>query len=75
MLSSPAIHDEINAAHKMIADNDATVVDAVKVMVKLQTLNLKLLHNIRTNQTIDLKAKGIELKEPKREDEDNQERH
>ena len=70
MLSSTAIHDEINMAHKVIGDKDASVETLLKVLVKLSTLNLKLLHNVRTNQTIDLKAKGIELKEPKTEDSD-----
>ena len=70
MLSSTAIHDEINLAHKAIGDKDASVETLLKVLVKLSTLNLKLLHNVRTNQTIDLKAKGIELKEPKTDDVD-----
>jgi len=68
MLSSTAIHEEINMAHKVIGDKDASVESLLKVLVKLSTLNLKLLHNVRTNQTIDLKAKGIELKEPKTDD-------
>lgn len=74
MLSSPAIHDETSAANKVISNPDATVEELLKVIVKLSTLNLKLLHNIRTNQTIDLKNKGIELKDSKVDGEERRER-
>ena len=71
MLSSQAIHEEINFANATIKKEDAKTEELLKVVVKLLTLELKLLHNIRTNQTIELKHLGIELKEPKKEDEES----
>jgi hypothetical protein len=73
MLSSQALHQENTKADEAIANKNATVEELLKVLIKLQTLNLKLLHNIRTNQTAIMKFHGIELKEPKK-DEQSQER-
>jgi len=68
MLSSPAIHEEIAIAEKVSAKKDVTVAELLKVSIKLKTLELKLLHNIRTNQTALMKAQGIELKKVEKDE-------
>lgn len=62
MLSHKDLYKEINIAEK-IADNSDNTVDLLKVMIKLETLNLKLLHNVRANMVAMMKKAGIELNE------------
>lgn len=69
MLSSPALHEEIGIAEKVCADEKSTVEDLLKVLIKLNSLQLKLTHNVRTNQTVLMKHQGIKLKEAIKDEE------
>ena len=68
MLSHKDLYKEINTAEKVAENTDSTV-DLLKVMIKLETLNLKLLHNVRANMVAIMKKAGIELNEKKLEQE------
>lgn len=61
MLSSVDIHKEIEIAEETTKNSSVAEIATVKLL----TLVIKLLHNIRTNQTEIMKKQGIELKEPK----------
>ena len=62
MLSSQALHEEITIGEDVCKKSDSTVEDLLKVLVKLASLQLKLTHNIRTNQTVIMDHEGIQLK-------------
>ena len=61
MLSNPDAYKEIKEAEDV--SKGATAVDRVKI--KLATLVIKLLLNIRANQVLIMKKEGIELVKPK----------
>jgi len=65
MLSNRDLHDEIKGIELVKADNP---VDTAKL--KIGTLTLKLLHNIRTNQTTMMEKMGAERIKPKVADEE-----
>ena len=50
MLSSSDLHKEIGIGEEVCSREDVKVEDLLKVLVKLASLQLKLTHNIRTNQ-------------------------
>lgn len=59
--------EEIEKAEKIdFADEKAYR----KSVLKLLSLQLKLLHNVRTNQTVDMKSRGVELKKPGQNEEE-----
>ena len=66
MLSNKDMHSEINNALEVAERDNATLEELTKVSVKLLTLVIKLLHNVRTNQTIYMEGQGIKLKKPSR---------
>jgi len=68
MLSHKDLYKEINTAEKVAENTDSTV-DLLKTLIKLETLNLKLLHNVRANMVAIMKKAGIELNEKKIEQE------
>ena len=68
MLSHKDLYKEINTAEKVAENTDSTV-DLLKTLIKLETLNLKLLHNVRANMVAIMKKAGIELNEKKLEQE------
>jgi len=66
MITSKDIFDEVETANKAVE----VLGDAYKSgMVRLMSIAVKLLHNIRTNQTEIMKAQGISLKKPETIDE------
>lgn len=62
MLSSPALHEEIGIGEKVCADKESSTEDLLRVLIKLTSLQLKLTHNVRTNQTVLMEHQGIKLK-------------
>ena len=68
MLSHKDLYKEINTAEKVAENTDSTV-DLLKTLIKLETLNLKLLRNVRANMVAIMKKAGIELNEKKLEQE------
>ena len=66
-LSGIDIFKEIESALNTSAQKDVNVVTLLKVEIKMLTLILKILQNMRSNQTKVMKAQGIELLKPKTE--------
>lgn len=66
-LSGIDIFKEIESALNTSAQKDVDVVTLLKVEIKMLTLILKILQNMRSNQTKVMKAQGIELLKPKTE--------
>jgi hypothetical protein len=62
MLKNDDIYSEIEALDAVIEDLKSPY---ERSMLKSQTLVLKLLHNVRTNQTLLMKSQGVELRKPK----------
>lgn len=71
MISTPDLYKEINEVLDLIKKDEITEVENYKASLKLQTLNLKLLHNIRTNTVLVMKKFGIETVKPKRNNEES----
>ena len=62
MLSNTDLYDEIKKIEAIETDNIVN-----KAFLKIGTLALKLLHNIRTNQVAIMKNSGVELAKPENE--------
>ncbi len=69
MITSTDIFQEVVNAIELV---DKTGTDYEKSMIKLLSIAIKLLHNIRTNQTEIMKSQGITLKKPEKANEENQ---
>lgn len=67
MLSNTHMHEELEKAENIDFKDDASY---RKTVVKLLTLQIKLLHNVRTNQTLYMRFKGVDLRKPKDEEKD-----
>lgn len=70
MITSTDIFDEVVRAIESV-DKDGTPYE--KSMIKLVSISIKLLHNIRTNQTEIMKAQKISLRKPEKSDERKEE--
>jgi hypothetical protein len=71
MISNVDLHKEIKH-YEALTKDEVKISDEQykKAMIKLAALNLKLLHNIRTNMTRVMEKLGVEKVQPKaREDE------
>jgi len=75
MLKFDDLYEEIEAAElgaKEILESigeeeqNANTVAMLGLLVKLSTLNLKLLHNIRANQSKTMVAQGVKKIDPKK---------
>lgn len=74
MLKFDDLYEEIETAEllsKQITDKDVDktledVCNLLAIQIKLSTLNLKLLHNIRANQSKTMVATGVKKIEPKK---------
>jgi len=64
MLSNRDLYSEIETAEALLKKKEISDVEYRKASIKLQTLNLKLLHNIRANMVTQMKAQGIDLLKP-----------
>lgn len=67
MISNDDIYKEINVVEKAI-ENKVSDDDFKRMMLKLNTLQLKLLHNLRTNTVLVMKKFNVQTIEPKRKD-------
>lgn len=65
MLSNKHLWEEIKEAENVIAQDKIDDVTFKKVQLKLDTLQLKLLHNLRTNTVAVMKHFKIEMIKPK----------
>lgn len=71
MISNKDLYDEIKKIDDTIEQDAISDIEFKKASLKAQTLNLKLLHNLRTNMVTVMKHNNIEF--PKaRESEDQQ---
>ena len=72
MISNKDLYDEIKKIDETIEQEAISDIEFKKASLKAQTLNLKLLHNLRTNMVTVMKHNKIEF--PKaRENEDQEE--
>lgn len=64
MLSNTHLHEELEKIIKVMTDDkDLNVYQ--KTMIMIGTLVLKLVHNIRTNQTMMMEKMGVEKIKPR----------
>jgi len=70
MISTQDLYKEIGIADELIKSDKVSEVD--KTRIKLATINLKLLHNVRTNMVRMMEHFKIEKVKPKRSDEATQ---
>lgn len=68
MIKSSDIFEEVQKALTEV-EKDGSVYE--KAQIRLLSIVVKLLHNVRTNQTEVMKKQGVELKKP--EDQEGQE--
>ena len=71
MITSTDIFQEVTGAIELVGKSGT---DYEKSMIKLVSIAVKLLHNIRTNQTEIMKNQGITLKKPEKVDGQQEER-
>ena len=64
MLSNKDLYEEIEKVDKIIEDPNADTATILKGILKVGSLNAKLMHNIRTNTVAVMKKFGIELVKP-----------
>lgn len=69
MISTQDLYKEIGIADELLKNDKVSEVDKVKI--KLATLELKLLHNVRTNMVRMMDHFKIEKVKPKRSDEES----
>ena len=70
MISNKDLYDEIKKIDEVIDQDEITDIEFKKSSLKAQTLNLKLLHNLRTNMVTVMKHFKIEF--PKARETDDQ---
>ena len=58
MIANKDIHLEIETMEKV---RDSLKDDYQKAILKAAIIQVRLLHNVRTNQIIDMKARGVEI--------------
>ena len=58
MLSNKDLYKEIETAEKVMNESDDNV-ELTKILIKTNTLMLKLLHNIRVNMVLFMKHSGM----------------
>ena len=63
MLANADMHKEIALVDEHIAKEKEPV---IKLILKMLTLQVKLLHDIRSNQVTDMEHRGVALIKPKR---------
>ena len=68
MISNDDLYKEISAVEEA-TKGKVSEEDYKKMMLKLSTLQLKLLHNLRTNSVLVMKKLGVQTIEPKRRNE------
>lgn len=65
MLSNKDLYKEIEQAEKVM-NEEVDIAELTKILIKTNTLMLKLLHNIRVNMVLMMKHAGIEFPEKTR---------
>lgn len=67
MLTNQALYEEITAAEKVRED---TTDDVAKALIKMAVLQVKLLHDIRSNQVAIMEHTSVPLKKGVKRDTD-----
>ena len=62
MIANDDLHKELAVFDEAIAKEKEPI---VKHLLKMGSIIIKLLHNIRSNQVTDLKSRNVELVKPK----------
>jgi hypothetical protein len=62
------MHEEIKKAQEVTQSKNSDEKALLKSLLKLTELNIKLLHNIRANQTAWMKHENVPLQKPQREE-------
>jgi len=65
MITTSDLYDEIKACEAVLGGTEISDLQFKKTMIKLGTLNTKLLHNMRTNTVLCMKKLGVEPVRPK----------
>jgi hypothetical protein len=60
MISNKDLYSELEKAEETM-EKSSSEVDLMKVLVKLSTLQLKLLHNLRVNSVLAMKHAGMKF--------------
>jgi len=66
MLSNKDLYDEIETIQNAIDNDNSELSNFEKMLLKTQLLELKLLHNLRTNTVAVMKYNNIELVKSRR---------
>ena len=65
MISTEDLYSEINKIEDLLKQDNITELESAKATIKLNVLQTKLLHNLRTNSVKIMKHFNIETVKPK----------